>query len=187
VAEPGGARLSEVGVIQLVREVQAASRQFCQRQINWFNDDPHFVWVDATRGEEEVVEEIVRAWGEPTHAGECVVCCVWGCARAALAVRRKPGESWDMGYRRPTLNPATHAPTHPLTRPPAHPPARPPFPLLRSPGNKGEHGRLTKEAAREMRTYQPVLTQYVAGGEAVRATLEEARGLVEELRELMMV
>jgi tRNA dimethylallyltransferase len=60
---------SEAGVARLVREVQAASRGFCHRQLNWFRGDPDFRWVDAARPEEEIVAEVLAGWEAPAFEG----------------------------------------------------------------------------------------------------------------------
>eukprot|EP00887_Chlorella_sp_A99_P000641 scaffold5.g641.t1 len=68
---PPARALSEEGVIALVKDVATASRQYCTRQMTWFRDDAQFKWVDATRGDEAVVADILAAWDAPAHAGGC--------------------------------------------------------------------------------------------------------------------
>lgn len=55
--------------VQLVKDIQSASRQLCKRQINWFRDDPLFTWVDARQPLEAVVEEVALAIDQTEHAG----------------------------------------------------------------------------------------------------------------------
>jgi len=59
----------EAAVVELARSIQGASRKLCHRQLNWFRDDGLFQWVDAERGDDELVDELVRLWNEPAHSG----------------------------------------------------------------------------------------------------------------------
>ena len=61
--------------VQLVKEIQSASRQLCKRQINWFRDDPLFTWVDARQPLEAVVEEVALAIDQTEHAGNIQTSC----------------------------------------------------------------------------------------------------------------
>lgn len=61
----------EESIIQLARDIQTASRKLCHRQLSWFRDDPLFRWIDATKGKDATVEEILGLWTEPGHRGGC--------------------------------------------------------------------------------------------------------------------
>ena len=56
--------------VQLVAEVQRASRNLCHRQLSWFRDEPLFAWVDADRDAADVSADIVArlARGRPHQA-----------------------------------------------------------------------------------------------------------------------
>ncbi|GAB4815722.1 hypothetical protein N2152v2_002768 [Parachlorella kessleri] len=69
--EAAAGALTEDRVIQLVRDIQTASRKLCHRQMVWFRDDPMFKWVDATAGDDQVIAEILDCWGQPAHQGGC--------------------------------------------------------------------------------------------------------------------
>ncbi|KAL4434476.1 hypothetical protein ABPG75_000917 [Micractinium tetrahymenae] len=68
-ADPAG--ITEQAVIELVKQVQAASRKLCHRQMTWFRDEEMFRWIDATAGEEAVLAEMLECWAAPQHEGGC--------------------------------------------------------------------------------------------------------------------
>lgn len=68
-ADPAG--VTEQAVIELVKQVQAASRKLCHRQMTWFRDEEMFRWIDATAGEEAVLDELLERWAAPRHEGGC--------------------------------------------------------------------------------------------------------------------
>ena len=45
--------------VQLVHDIQRASRNLCHRQLSWFRDEPLFTWLDADRQPEVVTADIV--------------------------------------------------------------------------------------------------------------------------------
>lgn len=53
--------------VQLVRDTQAATRQFCTRQMTWFRGDPMYDWVDATQASDQVVHHIAASIAQPQH------------------------------------------------------------------------------------------------------------------------
>ncbi|KAL4419077.1 hypothetical protein ABPG77_002218 [Micractinium sp. CCAP 211/92] len=68
-ADPGS--ITEQAVIELVKQIQAASRKLCHRQMTWFRDEEMFRWIDATAGEEAVLAELLERWAAPQHEGGC--------------------------------------------------------------------------------------------------------------------
>lgn len=56
-------------LVQLVKDIQSASRSLCKRQINWFRDDPMFMWVDARQAFDDVTEEVLSAFHRAKHPG----------------------------------------------------------------------------------------------------------------------
>lgn len=71
LVQGGQQALSEERLVQLVRDIQAASRKLCHRQMVWFRDDQLFKWVDATAGEDAVLRQILEEWERPQHEGGC--------------------------------------------------------------------------------------------------------------------
>lgn len=55
--------------VQMVRDIQKASRNLCHRQLSWFRDEQLFRWVDAERELSEVVDEIVAELSSDSHTG----------------------------------------------------------------------------------------------------------------------
>lgn len=64
-----GAAVTEAEIVTLSKEIMAASRKLCHRQMSWFRDDPLFRWVDAAAGEAAVVDTIMDGWTAAVHQG----------------------------------------------------------------------------------------------------------------------
>ena len=54
----------------MVKDIQQASRQLNKRQMTWFRDDPMYLWLDATKPKEELVETISSSLLQPPHEGK---------------------------------------------------------------------------------------------------------------------
>lgn len=65
--------LNEEAVVNLVRDVQSASRQFCRRQFNWFRENDTFLWIDAARDRDVILQDILHSWELESHQGDYVV------------------------------------------------------------------------------------------------------------------
>ena len=46
--------------VQLVHDIQRASRNLCHRQLSWFRDEPLFTWLDADREPEQVTADMLE-------------------------------------------------------------------------------------------------------------------------------
>ena len=55
--------------VQMVRDIQRASRNLCHRQLSWFRDEPLFQWVDAARQPSDIVNDIIASLADDTHKG----------------------------------------------------------------------------------------------------------------------
>ena len=53
----------------MVRDVQAASRKLCHRQLSWFRDERLFKWLEGHRPVESIVDEIVADCSSPMNPG----------------------------------------------------------------------------------------------------------------------
>lgn len=51
--------VSAPALLQMVTEMQNASRQLSKRQMNWFRGDAMYQWVEAARPVDEIVDDIV--------------------------------------------------------------------------------------------------------------------------------
>lgn len=56
--------------VQLVKDIQAGTRQFATRQMTWFRDDSMYTWLDASQPASEVVASIVAGLQHPMAQGE---------------------------------------------------------------------------------------------------------------------
>jgi hypothetical protein len=56
--------------VEMVRQVQVASRNYCHRQLKWFRADSLYRWIDAARPEEEIIADILAEFSTPEHSGE---------------------------------------------------------------------------------------------------------------------
>ena len=54
-------------IIQLAKEIQAASRKLCHRQMHWFRKEDCFKWVAATG---DPVGDILQIWNDSTGSGD---------------------------------------------------------------------------------------------------------------------
>ncbi|CAL8468281.1 g7821 [Coccomyxa elongata] len=61
--------ISADSLVQLVRDIQKASRNLCHRQLSWFRDEPLFQWVDAAREPAIIVDDIVAELAKEVHTG----------------------------------------------------------------------------------------------------------------------
>jgi tRNA dimethylallyltransferase len=58
--------------VQLVYDIQRASRNLCHRQLSWFRDEPLFTWLDADREPEEITADILaQLRGTAPTGGVC--------------------------------------------------------------------------------------------------------------------
>ena len=164
----GGGAPSEAGLLQAVRDVQGASRQLCTKQVSWFRDDAAFAWVDASGGQEAVVDAVLESWAHPQHKGErfergwvwmgCPL-RVWvlcGCVSARGRGREGPVDWPDLVWRR--------------------------APLSLAAGGCGTSGRLSPEEAQAMRRYQTRMRLLTPGSAALAGLLAEVTALVAGLR-----
>lgn len=56
--------------VQMVKDIQQASRQLNKRQMTWFRDDPMYQWLDAKQPTEALVQQIVESVEQPKHVGK---------------------------------------------------------------------------------------------------------------------
>ena len=59
--------------LQLVAEMQAASRQLSKRQITWFRGDPMYQWIEAARPLPDVADDIIASVLSHRHPGACLL------------------------------------------------------------------------------------------------------------------
>lgn len=59
--------------VQLVLDIQTATRNLAQKQIKWFRDQPIFQWLDASLPPEQLLELTLEEINRNSHAGECLV------------------------------------------------------------------------------------------------------------------
>jgi hypothetical protein len=55
--------------VQMVWDIQKASRNLCHRQLSWFRDEPLFKWMDAAQEPEQVADAILAELSNDTHTG----------------------------------------------------------------------------------------------------------------------
>ncbi|KAK9812443.1 hypothetical protein WJX73_000141 [Symbiochloris irregularis] len=60
---------SAKGLLQMVADMQTASRQLSKRQLSWFRGDPMYQWVDAGRPLDDIVDEIIASVQLDQHRG----------------------------------------------------------------------------------------------------------------------
>ena len=53
----------------MVRDVQAASRKLCHRQLSWFRDERLFKWLEGDRPVDSIVDEIIADYSRPVNPG----------------------------------------------------------------------------------------------------------------------
>ncbi|EIE19274.1 isopentenyl transferase, partial [Coccomyxa subellipsoidea C-169] len=53
------AHITGDNLVQMVRDIQRASRNLCHRQLSWFRDEPLFRWVEAGREPADIVDDII--------------------------------------------------------------------------------------------------------------------------------
>ncbi|KAK9915049.1 hypothetical protein WJX75_004116 [Coccomyxa subellipsoidea] len=63
------AHVTSDNLVQMVRDIQRASRNLCHRQLSWFRDEPLFQWVDAARQPSDIVDDIIASLADDTHKG----------------------------------------------------------------------------------------------------------------------
>ena len=56
--------------LQMVTEMQVASRQLSKRQLTWFRGEPMYQWVDAARPVDVVADDIFASVHAAVHPGE---------------------------------------------------------------------------------------------------------------------
>ncbi|CAK0779903.1 hypothetical protein CVIRNUC_004884 [Coccomyxa viridis] len=56
-------------LVQMVRDVQAASRKLCHRQLSWFRDERLFKWLEGDRPVGSIVDDIVADFSSPVNPG----------------------------------------------------------------------------------------------------------------------
>ena len=56
--------------VQMVKDIQQASRQLNKRQMTWFRDDPMYQWLDAKQPTDALVQQIVESVGRSEHVGK---------------------------------------------------------------------------------------------------------------------
>lgn len=61
--------MCSVRQVQMVRDIQQASRQLNKRQMTWFRDDPMYQWLDAKQPIDTLVQQIVEAVEQSEHVG----------------------------------------------------------------------------------------------------------------------
>lgn len=68
--------------VQMVKDIQQASRRLNKRQMTWFRDDPMYLWLDAKKPVAELVDQIARSLAEPVHIGNGCIdqSCVSKCS-----------------------------------------------------------------------------------------------------------
>ena len=94
----------------MVRDVQAASRKLCHRQLSWFRDERLFKWLEGDRSVDSIVDEIIADCSSPVnpgapshpkhalqaHAAARLALCST-CAAQAHLPAALPGDSEDVG------------------------------------------------------------------------------------------
>ena len=55
--------------VQMVRDIQAASRKLCHRQLSWFRDERLFKWLEGDRAVTSIVDEILADFHSPANPG----------------------------------------------------------------------------------------------------------------------
>lgn len=55
--------------VQIVRDIQTASRKLCHRQLSWFRDERLFKWLEGDRPVGTIVDEILTDFHSPINAG----------------------------------------------------------------------------------------------------------------------
>ena len=55
--------------VQMVKDIQQASRQLGKRQMTWFRDDPMYLWLDAKQPVADLVDHITASLQKPEHIG----------------------------------------------------------------------------------------------------------------------
>lgn len=68
--------MDDLWQLQMVRDIQKASRNLCHRQLSWFRDEALFRWVDAARDPEQVADDIMQMLGEDCHEGRSAMIVV---------------------------------------------------------------------------------------------------------------
>lgn len=58
-------------LVQMVKDIQQASRQLNKRQMTWFRDDPMYHWLDGTQDVGALVEQVVSSLQQAQHVGNC--------------------------------------------------------------------------------------------------------------------
>lgn len=58
-------------LVQMVKDIQQASRQLNKRQMTWFRDDPMYQWLDAKQPIDVLVQQIVESMEQSKHVGNC--------------------------------------------------------------------------------------------------------------------
>lgn len=73
-SEQHGGAVTEDDIIQLAKDIQSASRQYCHKQMQWFRKEPAFRWLlvddehgDATDGAARTIIEMFNAPEPPTE------------------------------------------------------------------------------------------------------------------------
>ena len=56
--------------VQMVKDIQAKSRNLCHQQLGWFRDEQLFHWIDATQSIASIVEELTRRIECAEHEGD---------------------------------------------------------------------------------------------------------------------
>jgi tRNA dimethylallyltransferase len=49
-------------VVDLVKDIQTASRQLCHRQMHWFRKEPAFRWVNVDQDPQDLLNELLMHW-----------------------------------------------------------------------------------------------------------------------------
>ena len=56
--------------VQMVKDIQQASRRLNKRQMTWFRDDLMYLWLDAKKPVVELLDQIASSLAEPVHIGK---------------------------------------------------------------------------------------------------------------------
>ncbi|CAL5221867.1 g4129 [Coccomyxa viridis] len=60
--------ITAANLVQMVRDIQTASRKLCHRQLSWFRDERLFKWLEGDRPLNTIVDEILADFHGPINA-----------------------------------------------------------------------------------------------------------------------
>lgn len=69
----GGDSPTEKVLIQLVLDIQSATRQLIRHQTNWFKKDGNYKLVDVSNENVDVCQHIISEFNQLEHRGEFLV------------------------------------------------------------------------------------------------------------------